>query len=107
MRSLIVASVLSACQLTTTAWAGPGTERQQQLASLLEQDCGSCHGLTRKGGLGPALLPANLHGKSDDYLVQTILDGHPGTAMPPWSFMLSRADAHWLVDQLKRPEVVK
>lgn len=31
--------------------------RQKQLIHLLKQDCGSCHGLTLKGGLGPALLP--------------------------------------------------
>ena len=31
--------------------------------------------MTRKGGLGPALLPNNLEGKPDQLLVATILDG--------------------------------
>ena len=67
---------------------------------LLKQDCGSCHGLTMKGGLGPALLPASLRGKDEDALVSIILDGVPGTPMPPWRFELSNGDAVWLVRQL-------
>lgn len=30
-------------------------EREKELETLLYQDCGSCHGMTLKGGLGPAL----------------------------------------------------
>jgi mono/diheme cytochrome c family protein len=29
------------------------TARQAELLHLLKHDCGSCHGMTRKGGLGP------------------------------------------------------
>ena len=75
--------------------------RQAELKYLLDQDCGSCHGMTRKGGLGPALLPANLAGKPDELLIATILDGRPGTAMPPWRGQLSEAEAAWLVEQLR------
>ena len=32
----------------------PSPERQAELIYRVEQDCGSCHGLTMKGGLGPA-----------------------------------------------------
>lgn len=76
--------------------------RQAQLNYLLAQDCGSCHGMTRKGGLGPALLPNNLAGKPDALLVATILDGRSGTAMPPWRGQLTEAEAAWLVQQLRR-----
>ncbi len=76
-------------------------ERQTELANLLKQDCGSCHGLRFKGGLGPALLPENLSGKSDAALVDTILNGRPGTAMPPWRDFLSAAEASWLLQQLR------
>jgi cytochrome c55X len=76
--------------------------RQTQLKYLLAQDCGSCHGMTRKGGLGPALLPNNLEGKPDQLLVATILDGRSGTAMPPWRGQLTEAEAAWLVQQLRR-----
>jgi len=76
--------------------------RQAELQYLLAQDCGSCHGMTRKGGLGPALLPNNLEGKPDELLVATILDGRTGTAMPPWRGQLTEAEAAWLVQQLRR-----
>jgi cytochrome c55X len=76
--------------------------RQQELLYLLKQDCGSCHGMTLKGGLGPSLLPEALHGKPRDLLVSTVLEGRPGTAMPPWRAMLTRDEARWLVTQLQR-----
>ena len=80
----------------------PGAERQAALRNLLVQDCGSCHGLTLRGGLGPALLPADLVGKPSAYLQATILYGRPGTAMPPWRPFLSDAEAAWLADTLLR-----
>ena len=70
--------------------------RQQDLRNLLVQDCGSCHGLQMKGGLGPALLPSTLHGKSAEYISAIILDGRPGTAMPAWRPLLSPLEADWL-----------
>jgi len=76
------------------------TDRQQELRNLLIQDCGSCHGLTMKGGLGPALLPANLKGKPADFITMTILEGRPGTAMPGWRPLLSESEARWLTDLL-------
>lgn len=81
--------------------ATPDTSRQTKLLYLLKHDCGSCHGMTRKGGLGPPLLPENLRGKPGDMLVITVLDGRPGTPMPPWRGELSEADARWLVEALR------
>lgn len=86
--------------ISGSAVAEPSTERQGQLLHLLKQDCGSCHGLTMKGGLGPALLPASLHGKDEGVLVAVVLDGVPGTPMPPWRFELNNEEATWLVRQL-------
>lgn len=83
------------------ALAEPAAERQKKLLHLLEQDCGSCHGLTMKGGLGPALLPQALADKPDDMLVDTILYGRPGTPMPPWSFEITPEEAQWLVERLR------
>ena len=76
------------------------TPRQQELMNMLKQDCGSCHGLQMKGGLGPALLPETLKGKSAEFITTTILYGRPGTAMPPWRFLLSPAEARWMADTL-------
>lgn len=89
------------CVLVTgMVWAG--SMQEAELNNLLVQDCGSCHGLTMRGGLGPALLPVTLSGKPDELLVATILEGRPGTAMPPWKEMLDHDDAAWMVRQLKR-----
>lgn len=74
--------------------------RQVELKQFLLQDCGSCHGLTLKGGLGPALLPESLAGKPKTLLVSTILDGRPDTAMPPWKSMLTYDEASWITDRL-------
>ena len=81
--------------------AEPGPARQQELLHLLKQDCGSCHGLSLKGELGPALLPPMLEDKPLDYLTATILDGHPGTAMPPWRGLLAENEARWLAEVLR------
>ncbi len=80
----------------------PSPERRAALHNLLVQDCGSCHGLTMRGGLGPALLPETLAGKPASYLQATILYGRPGTPMPPWRPFLSDADAAWMVATLQR-----
>ncbi len=79
--------------------------RQHELLHLLKQDCGSCHGLTLKGGLGPALLPENLIGKPVPYLAFTIMNGRPGTAMPPWKFLLKQEEAEWLAEVLVRGDL--
>lgn len=78
--------------------------RQQELRNMLVQDCGSCHGFTMKGGLGPALLPSNLHGKSLEYISQVILDGRPATPMPSWRPVLSPVEARWLASLLLKGE---
>ena len=76
--------------------------RQAELLYLLKHDCGSCHGMTRKGGLGPPLLPGNLGRRPQLLFVDTILDGRPGTPMPPWRGLLTEQDAQWLVEAMRR-----
>ena len=76
--------------------------RQQELVHMLRHDCGSCHGMTMKGGLGPALLPETLAGKSDELLKITILNGRPPTPMPPWRGILSEEEIEWLIDLLRK-----
>jgi cytochrome c55X len=74
--------------------------RRLELIRLVRNDCGSCHGLTLAGGLGPALLPDALHHKPVERLKSTILNGRPGTAMPPWSRFISAHEAEWIVNEL-------
>lgn len=101
----VAPSMIAAATFVATAAAlaaPPAHERQQSLFYLLRQDCGSCHGLTLKGGLGPPLLPGALKNKDSEALVEVILDGVPGTPMPPWRFEISDGEAAWLVEQLKQ-----
>ena len=93
--------LLVALSLIAMSAAAIEPGRQLQLRHLLTQDCGSCHGMTLKGGLGPALLPATLEGKSDALLVATILEGRNGTAMPPWRGLLTETEAEYLVELLR------
>jgi cytochrome c55X len=86
----------------SSALADPAPARRAELLHLLRQDCGACHGMTLRGGLGPSLEPAALAGKDDEALRFVILRGRPGTPMPPWGEFLTRAEAQWLVRQLKR-----
>ncbi len=78
----------------------PDVQRQRELVRLVRQDCGSCHGMTLKGGLGPALLPEALRDKPLEALRYTILLGRPGTAMPAWKTILSEAEADWIARRL-------
>ena len=99
MRSALVLAMLVAAP----AWAGePTSARQQELDYMLRQDCGSCHGMTFKGGLGSPLLPEHLAGKSEDALADVVLDGIPGTPMPPWRSLLTAGDARWMIARLRR-----
>ncbi|MGQ4880645.1 c-type cytochrome [Billgrantia sp. LNSP4103-1] len=79
----------------------PGTERQAELETLLYQDCGSCHGMTLRGGLGPALPRDRMEGFSVEALAHIIRHGVPGSAMPGWESLLSEAEARWLAEHLR------
>jgi cytochrome c55X len=83
------------------ASAEPSVERQGELLHLLRHDCGSCHGMTLKGGLGPPLRAADLEGLPPEGLVAIIMDGVPGRPMPPWRGLLPETEAAWLVEQLQ------
>ena len=87
---------------TTTASAGEAVPDAARLSSLVRQDCGSCHGLTLKGGLGKPLTSEHLRAWSSEQLVSIILDGVPGTPMPPWRPLVSEADARWIVERLQQ-----
>ncbi|WP_077286082.1 c-type cytochrome [Cognaticolwellia aestuarii] len=76
--------------------------RQQQLIHMLKQDCGSCHGMSLKGGLGPTLLPNTMNKLPVAVIQHTILFGRPGTAMPPWKSILTEQEALWISQQLQQ-----
>jgi cytochrome c55X len=97
-KTLLAAALL--CQPLLVAGSSFSVEREAELHNMLVQDCGSCHGLTFRGGLGPPLLPENLRNKPRDFLIATILNGRQGTAMPPWHPLMTRQEAEWMLDKL-------
>ena len=82
------------------AGGAPDAARAAALEHLLRQDCGACHGMTLRGGLGPALSPERLRGRDVESLSAIILHGRPGSAMPPWKGLLSADEARWLAERL-------
>ncbi len=97
---LVFLTVAFAVEGDTTNNTILSEQRRVELHNLLVQDCGSCHGMTMKGGLGPALTPAVLKTKSRKMIEITILHGRPGTPMPPWNAILTKDEVRWIVDTL-------
>lgn len=89
--------------LATTAFAADAID-PAALKRLVQQDCGSCHGLTLKGGLGPDLRAEALQHYDPEVLTSVILDGIPDTAMPPWRPLMTEEEAEWIARYLQNPE---
>lgn len=83
-------------QDTAASEATLSSEQRASLRTLLHQECGSCHGLLLKGGLGPALTSDALQGQTAEQIALTIMQGRPGTAMPAWNRFLQPAESLWL-----------
>ncbi len=101
MANRTLAVLLICLSVSTPCSAMAESAREHELKHLLKHDCGSCHGMTMKGGLGPSLTPDRLKHFTVEQMVMTILYGRPGTAMPPWRPFLSDAEAAWLAQGLK------
>ena len=96
-------SSLSTAFIALVAFASTGTvaetigpRRAAELERLVRHDCGSCHGTTLKGGLGPDIRAETLAGTDPASLAAIILDGVPGKPMPPWRPLLSEDEALWI-----------
>jgi len=102
--AIIVVFFLSLAQpvRAQAATAELDAQRKTELIYLLKQDCGSCHGMTLKGGLGPTLLPQVMATRDAKLLRTIILDGVPDTPMPPWRGLLSHADITYLIELLQK-----
>jgi cytochrome c55X len=75
-----------------------------RLGELVRQECGSCHGLTLGGGLGRPLTVEALERLPVDAVRDVILDGLPGTPMPPWRPLLTSEEAEMIARILKSGE---
>lgn len=96
---LVLAGTASAMELTAGDTA--------RLTDLVRQDCGSCHGLTLKGGLGRPLLPKDLEHYEVEGLTDVILHGIPNTAMPGWDRILNEREAEWIAGALKAGKIAQ
>lgn len=103
-RQLSVALVSVTLAGAAPALANPPEPDPERLERLVLQDCGSCHGLTRKGGLGSDLRAEALAHWDADGLAGVILDGIPGTAMPAWRPIMSEDEAAWIAQYLLEAE---
>ena len=83
----------------------PGHPDVDRLTHLVRQECGGCHGLTLKGGLGKPLTAERLAQWDRDQLVHIILNGVPGTPMPGWRPLMTEAEARWIADTLKQEQL--
>jgi WD40 repeat protein len=74
--------------------------------SLFAEHCATCHGETRLGISGPALLPGNLKRLRENDAAATIANGLPATQMPAFKDTLSDTDIAALVGLIySEPEI--
>lgn len=95
----VLGTWLVAWTMTTQAEISPS--RQKAITYTVKQDCGSCHGLTLAGGLGPDLRAARLHTLPPEYLFAVIKNGIADTPMPPWQRFFTDEEIQWIVEQLQ------
>ncbi len=68
---------------------------------MFEKECQGCHGPNHEGGVGADLRPDKLEKKNAYTMAEVILNGRPGTAMPPFANKMTKADAQKMVDYLQ------
>lgn len=94
----ILRSLLAALLLGTLAPA-----MAADAPALYTQHCASCHGASRLGGMGPALLPESLERLKRKDAVATIRDGRAATQMPAFGAALSAAEIDALAGWVYSP----
>lgn len=104
-RWMLGVMLLTLLPIQATA-AGNDVRSGPELTNLVLQDCGSCHGMTLKGGLGPPLRPEDLHQLPAEAIAAIIREGVPDTAMPPWKPLLAPEEIDWISRQLKAGTLV-
>jgi YVTN family beta-propeller protein len=75
MEGVIV--VLAGGAVAPTLFEGKSVE------DAFRDSCSGCHGPSREGATGPALIPGRLQA-GDDYYFDVVKNGKPGTVMPAW-----------------------
>ncbi len=110
-RSILILFALSFLVFACTGKAATRSSLQEGQRLYLVH-CSSCHG-TSADGKGPAsaslaepprdIIKLREEGKlNKDSLVRSILDGLPGTGMPPYSDSITTEEAGWIAEYLLR-----
>lgn len=88
---------------STTSFAKETKQSVSRAEGLYEKHCLACHGVSRLGGMGPALLPENLSRLKKNHAESVILNGRIATQMPGFSAQLNNEDVKALVDFIYTP----
>lgn len=98
-RHKIILPFLLLISFAGTSLAGDNTATSQ----LYSQHCASCHGVTRLGLTGPALLPQNLKRTKKEKAFETIMSGLPATQMAAFDKKLDKEQINKLVEYIYTP----
>ena len=82
-----------------------GTAAAGDARARYQEHCAACHGETRLGGVGPALLPENLERLRKPEALNVIRDGRVATQMPGFSEKLSSDELQQLAEWIYTPVV--
>lgn len=96
--SLFTISLIMTAFITFNSYA------QTSIAKKLYQDnCQTCHGIGRLGGMGPALFPENLSRLRKIKAINVVKNGRVATQMPAFNKKLNKAEIKTLVDYIYSP----
>ncbi len=70
---------------------------------VYQQNCATCHGADRLGGMGPALMPESLERIKKPEALKVVTHGRVATQMPGFQDQLSPEQVQALVDYLYTP----
>jgi len=78
-------------------------EAKADPAAVYAENCASCHGEQRLGGIGPALIPESLGRAKAEALAETIANGRVQTQMPAFGDTLGGEEIAALVEYIRNP----
>ena len=92
-------SILFAFAFTITGAAAAEPDAH----AIYDRECAACHGDTRLGGTGPALIPETLGRMRGPKLTQVIAEGRAATQMPAFGDVLEASEIEALATYLNTP----
>ncbi|MDP2740727.1 MAG: cytochrome D1 domain-containing protein [Pseudorhodobacter sp.] len=97
IRRIVLSSLLALAAPAFAASEAPDAP------ALFVEHCAACHGETRLGGTGPALIPQTLGRMRGPKLAEVIAAGRPATQMEGFAKLLDQGEIAALVAYLEEP----